>query len=109
MVRIAKIVLATAYALACAVAILILSGQDYEWMVGERDPDGSVLTLCTIPAPTDNDTSEMAMLALILVVALLAPGLIGLIRRRRIGLPLALSLGLLALWGYRFFGRTAFC
>jgi hypothetical protein len=108
MFRITKIALAIVYTVVCGATILLHSVQEYEWMIGERDPDGSVLTLCTIPTPTD-DTSDMAMPALILIAVLLLPGLIGLIRRRRMGLPLVLSLGLLALWGYRFYGRTAFC
>jgi hypothetical protein len=65
MSRVAKITLTIIYALACGAAILLLSGQDYEWMIGERDLDGSVLTRCTIPAPID-DVSDMAFPALIL-------------------------------------------
>ena len=103
-----KITLAILYALACAVIILIFSEGDYEWMIGEREPDGSSLSLCTIPASTDN-TSDMAIPALILIAVLFVPGLIRLMRQRRVSPSLPLSLGLLALWAYRFFGRTAFC
>ena len=88
--------------------IIILSEQDYESMIGEHARDGSVLTICTIPAPTD-DTSDMAMPAMILIAVLFVPGLIRLLKERRIGLLLFLSFGLLVLWAYRFYGRTAFC
>ena len=108
MTRVAMIALAISYALACAIIILMSSEGDYEWMIGERELDGSVLTLCTIPASTD-DTSDMAAPALVLIAVLLVPGVIHLIRRRRVGPSLLLSLGLLTLWGYRFFVRTAFC
>ncbi|WP_122885479.1 DUF2645 family protein [Burkholderia pseudomallei] len=96
------------YALACAFLIVLFSERDYEWMIGQREPHRSVLTVCTIPASTD-DSSDMAIPALILIAMLFVPGLIHLIRQRRIGLSLLLSLGCLALWAYRFYGRTAFC
>lgn len=106
--RWARIGVPILYALACAFLIVLLSARDYEWMIGQREPDGSVLTICTIPAPTD-DTSDMAILALLPIVALFVPGLIYLVRQRRISLSLLLSLGCLALWIYRFYWRTAFC
>jgi hypothetical protein len=108
MSRVVRITLTIVYALGCGAAILLLSGQDYEWMIGERDQDGSVLTHCAIPTPTD-DMSDMAYPALILIAVLFAPGLFHLIKQRRIGLSLTLSLGLLALWIYRFLVRVAFC
>jgi hypothetical protein len=77
-------------------------------MVGQREPDGSVLTLCTIPTSTDS-TSDIAIPTLVLIAVLFVPGVIRLITRWQVGPLLFLSLGLLALWIYRFFIRAAFC
>lgn len=104
----AMIALPVLYALACTFFIVLLSERDYEWMIGQRESHQSVLTVCTIPASTD-DTSDMAIPVLIPIAMLFVPGLIHLIRQRRIGLSLLLSLGCPALWAYRFYGRTAFC
>lgn len=106
--RLAKITLAILYALVCAGVILLFSEGDYEWMIGQRGPDGSVLTLCTIPTSTDS-TSDMAMPTLVLIAVLFVPGVIRLIGRWHVGPSLLLSLGLLAIWIYRFFIRAAFC
>jgi hypothetical protein len=88
----AKITLTIIYALACGTVIFLLSGQDYEWMNGERAPDGSVVTRCTIPAPADDMSDIASPTALILIAVLFVAGLFRLIRQRRIGLP-SLSLG----------------
>ena len=106
--RAAMIALMIAYALFCAVLILLTSAGDYEGMIGER-VDGEVLTLCTIPASMD-DTSDMAIPLLFLIAVLFVPGVIRFIRHRRIGPSLVLALGLLIFWVYSFFVRKAlFC
>jgi hypothetical protein len=107
-VRLAKITFAILYSLVCTAVILLFSEGDYEWMVGQREPDGSVLTLCTIPTSTDS-TSDMAIPTLVLIAVLFVPGVIRLITRWQVGPSLFLSLGLLALWIYRFFIRAVFC
>lgn len=105
----AKIVGMVLYALFCGISIFLLSVNDYEWMVGERNVDGTRATLCTIPAPMD-DSSDVAMLAtLALVAVLFSCGLSHLIKRRRVDMSLVFALFLLGFWWYRFLGRSFLC
>ena len=107
--RLLPYALATGYAIFCFLAVIILSIQDTDWMIGEKDRDGTVLTACTIPAPGD-DTSDVAVpVSLMLIAGLLLPGLFSLVRRRRVGAPLLLGTGLLLYWAVLLFGRKAFC
>ena len=106
--RLAEVILPLLYALFCAIIILVFSEREYEWMIGQHDLGGPALTLCTIPAPTD-DTSDMAIPTLFLIIVLLVPGLMRFIGKRRVGLSQRPSSGLFALWAYRFFIRTTFC
>lgn len=101
--------LAIAYAIFCLLAVTVLSIQDTDWMIGEKDRDGTVFTACTIPAPGD-DTSDVAIpVSLLLIAGLLLPGVVSLVRRRRVGAPLLLGTALLLYWAALLFGRTAFC
>jgi hypothetical protein len=107
--RVATIAIVTVYALVCTLLIRISSEGDYEWMVGQKQPDDEILTLCTIPASTD-DTSDMAKPLLAMIILLFVPGMVRLIRQRPIGPSLVFSLGILIFWVYSFFVRKAlFC
>jgi hypothetical protein len=97
------------YVLLSGLAIFLLSMNDYKWMVGERDTDGTILTLCALPVPSD-DTSDVALIVtLITAFPLLIFGVARLVQRRQGRLPLVLCLGLLALWGYCVGRRTLSC
>lgn len=101
--------LAITYAIFCFLAVTILSIQDTDWMIGEKDRDGTAFTACTIPAPGD-DTSDIALpVSLLLIAGLLLPGVFALVRQRRVGAPLLLGTGLLLYGAVLLFGRTAFC
>ena len=101
--------LATGYAIFCFLAVTILSIQDTDWMIGEKDRDGTLFTACTVPDPGD-DTSDVAIpVSLMLIAGLLVPGLFTLVRRGRVGTPLFLGTGLLLYGAVLLFGRKAFC
>jgi hypothetical protein len=58
-----------AYALTSWIFIYILSTNDYEWMVGEKDADGSAMTICSLPLRND-DYSDIAPLMMIVFVSI---------------------------------------
>jgi hypothetical protein len=98
-----------AYALASWIFIYILSTNDYEWMIGEKDADGSVMTICSLPLRND-DYSDIAPLMMIVFVSI---GLfMGVRHMRRLTnfIPnLAVGSGLVLFTAYRFYGRTLLC
>jgi hypothetical protein len=55
-----------AYALTSWIFIYILSTNDYEWMIGEKDKDGSAMTICSLP-PRNDDYSDIAPLMMIVL------------------------------------------
>jgi len=97
------------YALLCALFIIVVSGKDYEWMVGEKEANGSMFTHCMIPLSMDDTADVTKPLTFFAIVVLPIFGLVRLIKRRQVGLSLVLGFGLLLLWAYRFWGRTWFC
>jgi hypothetical protein len=58
-----------AYALTSWIFIYILSTNDYEWMIGEKDKDGSAMTICSLPLRND-DYSDIAPLMMIVFVSI---------------------------------------
>jgi hypothetical protein len=57
------------YALTSWIFIHILSTNDYEWMIGEKDTDGSAMTICSLPLQND-DYSDIAPLMMIVFVSI---------------------------------------
>jgi hypothetical protein len=108
-VSLARVFAACAYALFCAIAIALLSASDYDWMLGEKEADGTALGVCSIPIPADDAADVTRLLTLAMVMGLLVPGLACLIKRRQIGLHLLLGVALLIFWGYRFWSRAFLC
>ena len=78
----AKIFGTVLYALCCSIAIVVLSVRDYEWMIGEREVDGSVLTICSIPTSADDPSDVARLVTLGMVAVLLVFGLERLVRRK---------------------------
>jgi hypothetical protein len=106
----ARSILTLGYALFCIFTIMLLSEREYEWMIEDpyQDPRDK-MTICTIPASTDDISDVTAPFCFILVLVLLIPGLVRLVMKRRLGPSLVLGLALLAFWAWRFWGRMLFC
>lgn len=85
--------------------IVVCSTERYEGMIGEVDPDGSRLTLCSIP--TDPDSSRMLVSVVMLIPALMLAATAARPVRHRY--RMAISLAVLALWLYCFFVRFVGC
>ena len=64
---------------------------------------------CFAPVPYDDDSDVGILIGLILIAILLVPGLIHLIRQRRISLSFILAVVLLLYWIYAFFKQSIFC
>lgn len=108
-VRIVTAAITAGYAAFCFLAVLVLSMQDYEsWWTGPEVP-GPKPDYCYAPDPSDDDSGIMALLTFILIAVLLVPGLISLVRRRRIRLSFVLAVGLILYWIYAFFKQRLFC
>jgi|GEM_PF-3241158 len=101
--------LAIIYALFCALAIFMLSGLEYEWMIDDPYAGDDKLTLCTIPLSPDEAFDVKLPFCLVLVLVLLIPGSVRLVMKRRVGLSFAFGVVLLAFLVWRFWGRVAFC
>ena len=98
-----------AYALTSWIFIYILSTNDYEWMIGEKDTDGSAMTTCSLPLQND-DYSDIAPLMMIVFVSIALITGVRHMRRRTNFIPsLAVGSGLVLFTAYRFFGRTLLC
>lgn len=98
------------YAAAAGGLVVLFSGSDYEWMVGEKEEDGGrKLTLCDIPVSSDDARDVYLPLTLVLVLLPLAGGAVSSIRARRVRPALGLGAALLAVWLYRFFLRKLGC
>jgi len=108
-VRIVRIATTAAYAAFCFLAIAMLSTPDYEtWWTGP-EVRGPKPDYCYAPLPYDDDSGVGMLIGLILIAAVLVPGLIHLIRQRRISLALILAVVLLLYWAYAFFKQSIFC
>jgi hypothetical protein len=88
-----------------AILIVAFSTASYEWMVGDHDTDGNLITLCSMPQDRDSPRLIMSMLMLVPVLGLAA--LICVMSRTRFRLMLGCAL--FAFWLYRFFLRFAGC
>jgi hypothetical protein len=96
------------YLFAGVVAIYLLSGHPYEWMIGESSPGEPPVTYCTLPVPSDS-TSDVGIVISALIVSA-GIGIGRLWRQRNIGRALLVCAALLAALGiYRFFLRSVFC
>jgi hypothetical protein len=76
-----------AYALTSWIFIYILSTNDYEWMIGEKDADGSAMTICSLPLRND-DYSDIALLMMIVLYRSLSSWGSGICGGRRILSPI---------------------
>ena len=98
-----------AYALTSWILIYILSTKDYEWMIGEKDTDGSTTTICSLPLQND-DYSDIALLMMFVFVSIgLIMGVGHRLRQTNFIPNLAVGLGLVLFTAYRFFGRKLLC
>jgi len=108
-IRILTIATTIGYAVFSLVAIGMFATPDYEsWWTGPEVP-GPKPDYCYAPPPADDDLGDGMVLGFILIAVLLVPGLIHLIRKRRISLSLILAVGLLLYWTYAFFKQSIFC
>ena len=95
-------------AFAVAFLILLLSGSDYDYMIGELDGN-TTLTLCDIPKEVDDASDVYAPFTGLLVLILVLTGISHSRRHRRVSASLIFSFLLLLFWIYRYFGRTVGC
>ena len=108
-IRVARSAATVAYAAFCFLAVAVISIPDYEsWWTGPEVP-GPKPDFCYAPLPADDDSGAGEIIGLILIAVLLVPGLIHLIRHRRISLSFVLAIGLLLFWAYAFFKQPIFC
>jgi len=96
------------YLVAGLVAIYLLSGHPYEWMISESSPGEPPLTYCTLPAPSDSTFDVGVVVSAFFVLAGLGIGLFW--RHTNAGRAVLVCAGLLAAVAvYRFFLRSMFC
>jgi hypothetical protein len=100
--------IALLYAAAVSVAIVVLSGSPYEFMIGEMEGNRKI-TICNLPVPADNGRDVALPLTAALVLVLVITGVIHSVRSRRVTPALVLGGLLVLLWLYRFFLRTLGC
>jgi len=86
----------------------MLSDSPYEWMIGDVQ-DNRKLTICDIPAPSDDARNVYIPLTIALILVPLVGGIVSYIRARRVRPALVMGAALLALWIYRFFLRELGC
>jgi hypothetical protein len=96
------------YLVAGLVAIYLLSGHPYEWMIGESSPGEPAMTYCTLAAPSDPTFDVGVVVGAVFVLAGLGIGRFW--RHTNAGRAVLVCAGLLAAVAvYRFFLQSMFC
>jgi hypothetical protein len=96
------------YLVAGLAGVVLLSGNPYEWMIGESSPGEPPITYCTLPVPSDSTDDVGIVFSALFVLAGVVIGLFW--RKRNIGRSVLVCAGLLAAVAvYRFFLRSMFC
>jgi hypothetical protein len=106
--RILTLCVSVLYALTVAVAIILLSGSPYDFMIGEDD-NGHKMTSCDLPTPSDDVSDFYAAVTCVLVLLLLITGLVRSVCGRRLAASMVLGVAVFALWAYEFFGQALAC
>lgn len=107
--RMVKSIALAVYTAALLLLIPAMSSSSYEWMIGEKRGDGTVVSLCGLPPPIDDISREAAILFLVLILLPLGYGAAVYIREKRVSPTLFVGGGLLLYWLWFFFGRYVGC